>query len=500
MKSDKHFSVVVASLLMILSFQNARAAAVSEPRGIEFAVFTPWSVFHESLAKFSESHRTFRQRIDSADWSLGGFNWRLTGISWEATSDFEPVRGEGGSVSLTSRSTSFQLAVEKLSIDQVLIQKVNGFDVRVRVRAECGPLRLSQNQAAVSGLLATRFENRDLLTSLESFDLNWPARSWEISDFECRGPGGFSVVLKNELGDSLVSSEEIKPWLRDLLGAAIQDEANRTLEKLKVPALLPIEGSKLNLRSLFVGFESRAEGVLSRAELRWSDDPEAGSVPLPSQISTERLGASGPVLVASTSAVSALIRAHFAAEPSWKSVDLRGFDTFMRILNSRFLQFFVWPDLFNFPKSSPFQLAVGKPSALDLKWNTDGTARIQTRSHAWVQAPRNSQWWNLLFLESSAEGIVVPRIADGTLSLQAQLRATGFRSGFGRDYYDRFRPNTWLATGLLQDFLAKMLSSQTVSTPLPILDLGLVGRATPAAWKTMDAEIAVIPFRIEPAK
>jgi hypothetical protein len=499
MHLDVNFSALFLTVLTLFSGVSGRAeTAANAYGGSEIAVFTPWSFFQKSLSTAVANNQNAQKDLGDLDVTLNGFNFHLGHVQWKLAADFAPGVLTPNSYELKSNHLAFTLSIDKISLNQTVEQVIGGVLVQVQVQADCGPLTMAQSSAQASARIGFQLGAGDVATHVDQFDLQWPTPSWQISALSCQGPAGIDLNIQTQLASALATSTAFKPMLQDELAKYLQDQVGGLLEKLKMPVTLPIDQSATPLALNFKNFQTVNGGVLTFGSLIWND--KANVRPFALKDAPTGLASDAPILLTTQEGWTDLLTAQIAARPEWTAIDLRAQDFFMRVLNSRLLQFFLWPDLWNFSKSSPFTLAVGKPANLKLSWNADGSAKIAMDSFAWVQSLRKNKSWNIIGLSASASGKISAAIHDGQLSLQAQIQSSGLKGKFADDYIKAFNPNTWLATSLLQDFFNKMGQNVGTTIPLPALDLGILGSAKANGWNALSGGLIAIPFQVSPAK
>ncbi len=493
------------ALIFLQSVYSSSSAAAEDPpsnnyQGSEIAFFTPWAFFRQSLQNLLNRSQSIQKDLGSPIWNLGPYQWHLNNAQWNMESSFNPALLDAQNYTLQSKTLNFTIKVEKLWINQTIQQSISGVNLNILVQAECGPLVLTQNQAGLQAQIGFEFSAQNILTQINQFSLQWPQQSWQISPFTCRGPSGFSETLRQDLMARLSSADEIRPWLQNILSQELQNQINVQLEKIKTPTVLPpLENgtSSANLKLSFKEFRKIDQGILSLGILSWGDEGMDKSKIRPLGQLPESFATQDSILITGQDAWTDLLKAEIQAQAMWTQFDLRKSQDFLNLLKSRFLQFFVWPDLWNFSKSSAFFLSIHQPEKLTLQWNKNGSANYQSVTSAWVQAPRDSQFWNYIYLSGNASGLLQPKINDGIVTLQSNAEIKNFKARFGSEYVKAYQPNTWLASGLLEDSLNQMGQSLSFSTNLPSLDLSNGGTATAQGWLPVSGGLITIPFKLK---
>jgi hypothetical protein len=500
MRTNKIFSVFMMTVLMAPAAvaQSPAYHETSDYQGTEAALLTPWTVFENSIRSYAGPRKKFEQNVETSTLNIGPYRWILSGLNWKVVSEFETNDVTENQVNLSSKNLQIQVQISKASIDQYIEQVVNGAILRVRVQAECGPLTLVQNAAQAEGTIHYEFNSRNILAQLDQFDLQWADGSWSVSSINCKGPTGFAETLQQELTSRLRSAQEVRPFIHDFLKQKVQSEVAELVENLKTPKVLPIPKQVLPLTVSFLKFEARDEGLVTRAQLVWGSSKEArvrafAVASWPSQVSNTK-----PTLLIPQAGLGDYISANVAAQPDWQRGNLRQVEFFKKVIGSRFVQFFVWPDLFNYSKtSSPFYLTAARPSYFAMNWNKDGSAAVSIATKAWIQSYRDNQWWNYVLVEGTASGVLAPSIVDGRFKVLARLNRSQIDTRFGEDYVRTYNPNTYIANGTLNSVVSEVGKSYEYEAALPDLNLGLLGTARAQAWKSLGNGAIAVPFIVK---
>ena len=416
-------------------------------------------------------------------------------------SDFDSSSPSNTTFALQSKSLAINIHVQQASIDQVIDRVIDGVTFHLHIKASCGPIDLSQSTAQAQAHLSYQFGPQNISTHLDQFNLQWAPNSWSITPFTCVGPAGIDQQIQQQLSAQLQSADGIQGWVQQLVSNYIQNEVNADIDLLRAPKTLPLPSGALPVQLLFSNFETNDQGVMTHAHLVW-DTKKANPKfrPLALNVIPQTVSMQNASLFLPQEGISDLLNAQLQARPLWNKVSLNDQEGFAKVLDSRFIQFFVWPDLFNFSKSTPFYLSVQKPAALNLHWQKDGSAQTSFKTKAWVQAQRDGTWWNYVQLSGSASGKLSPKIQRGQFKLNVQMSTSDFGAVFGENYMGRYNPNTWIATSVIQDFINSMAQNYQYSFQIPSLDMGALGQAQASSWKGVGQGLINIPFQINEPK
>ncbi len=496
----------ILTLLVFLAFSPLSSAQNTPPasQGAIVALFTPFSFFEKSLHSIMTSYSTqdqaaFPDQVVSVD----GLNWHISGISYSIQSEFTEGKLLPQSYEIQSRNLKLSISVQKISVDQVITTSQGGITLDVHVQATCAPLQLVQNAASASAQISYQFTPQSISTQVTQFNFQWPAQTWAISSLSCQGPAGIDSKIQAALASNLQSANTLKPYVQDALAAKIQDQVDSIVEQIKRPTPIFVPGNPLNLVLAFKQFQITKLGLISYGQITWNGIPDPSKVtPLGiSDVPPELAGATEPVLITANQGWTNFIEAELAATPGTAHVSLNQQKSFAEILKSEFYEFFLWPDLLNYPAHAPFDLAIGTPQLTSLSWLADGTAQVEIAPAAWIEATRDNKVWNYVRLFGTALANIAPQISGGSFKLLARVRDSRIQYHFGADYVKAYRPNQFISSILVNQLSKNLETSFVFSNPLPSYDLGIIGVARFNGWVPINSGTHIaIPVQIVPPR
>ena len=500
MRSIKNLAATLL-VLLISSFAIASDLGYQEKvilQGTEAALFTPWPVFENSLKSWATTRRSYSQVTNSMTLNFGQYQFQLSKFTFQFDSLFSTRSSATNEISLSSQNLQIRLHVDRLSIDQILEQVVNGVVLKVHIVADCGAVDLSQSQATTGGVLQYQFGANSVSTQLKQFALQWPTQSWTVSNIQCTGPSGFNQTLQTELNSELRTANQVLPMVQAALANQIQTQASTLVSSLSTPAFLATSSQTLPVRVEFANFESRPEGLLSHLRFIWGAN--GGNLRPFNPAQWPQIAGNQPVLLMPQDGISDFIQANVEAQPTYTKVDLQQYDFFKKLRASSFLDFFVWPDLATYCDNSPFSLLVEHPHALKIQWNGDASASLSATGVAWVQSVKDKQQWYYLKIWGPVSGTVTPKLNDGNFSATLSLDNHNYQIAMVEDYVRAYDPNRYMATSVFNDFLATSNKNFSLNFQIPNLQLGPLGQATAKNLKAYPGQIIGMPFFISVAK
>lgn len=371
---------------------------------------------------------------------------------------------------LISKNLQAELTLGEVSVDQVVSRTVGGVLGRFRVQARCENvvLKLTPGQGIFSVLGAPVVSQGAAGFSVQNVDLNWNAGAWTYDEPHCEGVEGFAAILKTEIEKINLDSQTFMSSKRELMREFLQ----AYLEKNK----LDFSGSRqlvtgrpdLRVEMKVEEYRNLADGGAQAKGLIVIDFLKA-----PDQES-QFLKLGEPVAVTNNFAQLRLPESfirnflmQFYAANSWNhritSEKLPGFASLMQ---SRFAQFFVWPELLRFPKSTRFYF--------DLSSKVNPVIRgeallysVDTSLDAKMWAPRNGSYVPFMNFKIPFKTDVQVSVNKGDLQASFSDSSLNISSSWDSSYVQNFEPYKRFSSGTIRDRILSGIVGKTLNVPLP---------------------------------
>jgi hypothetical protein len=374
------------------------------------------------------------------------------------------------------------ISIGQFQIDDTITRNVGGNTIVIHLSGMCSGLSASvpNGQWKVKGHLTWAWVNGALQVSWSDFSFSMNSSATPVADFgQCSGPSGLQPALSQAFNDILHDSS----WLQDVLHDGVLDWVQNAMGTLQGELLKP-----------------RTLTLKTGLDLTWQPEMisglDQGRVRVAGHFDLVKAGASvAPVLLdrsydpASLSTVteSGFVLPHEALPTLisfiYQTGDLQyrvtsdKIDSFVALMQSRFLQFFVWPDLMNFAKDSVFYFDVATTKAPQLSQGrtlSGGGIAYNMQAplivHQW--APSKNQYLPYIDFASAMSGVVQASVKNGQMNVQMTPSSLNIQSDF-RSEFSRVRSvNSWIATSLLGSRVQGYLSTTPMGFTIPQWDLG----------------------------
>lgn len=459
----------------------------------EVAIVVPWGSIEKDFNQWSQSlQKNWSDELTAVVVPVDGLDIQLPKVKVQALIQGSSLRAVSERLDYGIQKLMLKLSVSGLNIDQVVERMVDGVVVRVHVHVRCDAFELEQTQAQVFARLNPGVSEGKTNPSFDSFHVVWPDNSWTVTNIQCQGPTGMGEKIQTTLLSRLKNSEDFRPELEKIVLKKIQSEVMARISKWSSPQLVA-EGAESLLVQL-KQIQSHPKGLVFLSVL--SDPKKPGTQPVSLEWDNrtwEQIPEDSPSLLLPTVGIEKLLLKRWQREPDWMSLSLNSIKSFNRLLKSRFLQFFVWSDLWNYSKSSPFTLQMQRPQSVPVSWDDNGRAQVRFNAGAWIQSVRDGKTWNYIGLSSPVKIDLQMQIQQGNLRLGGHAELQDVQTYVGAEYEQKYgRP--WFSRSIVEEALKSAVERVSIGLQLPSLQFNDSTQYTANGWKGLDRKTILVPW------
>lgn len=447
----------------------------------------PWGLLNSRLqAAVGANSSTFSVDLPASQLEVAGIQWNLSGLSMKSHLSANSAAMTATHVGVRTVNSPIEMKIGLISVDQVVEKIINGVKVRIHLKASCGPLTLVQSLAGFSSLFKLDWSSGSPVSSLGNLDLSWPAGSWAVSEFKCAGPQGLPEILHEQIAERLGSAEEFRPLLAQFISGRVTSKIEESLSKIRAPFAVSSGKSKhvfqigamaalasgvladVSVRSPFVGAGAGAGSAGGTSATTGSLDTNVATL--------EKVPLDRPALLGNLGLLDQIFKSEMSEQPPYLTIDMQANKSFHDLMQSRFTQFFVFADLMNYPKKSPFYLQIFRPEFSSLSVLDSGNLRTQFPLSAVVQSYRDGKWWSYLNLKGDTKAEVRLTVGNGVLSYETALSNKGVQLNYGAEYRERFKKRGNPPSSVASSALKGKQPALSGSVTWPVVDLGVGGQ------------------------
>ncbi len=374
-----------------------------------------------------------------------------------------------------------RINIGQFEVHDTLTRIVGGVPLRFHLDGTCANMNLQipGGQWRIHGKMRWDFASNQFILSWLDFKLAMDARAVPVVDVgQCQGPPDLFAAVKEAVGT--ISKDQA--WLEDVLKTGALDWLQVTLGSLQTQLLtardLPLkDGMNLGWRpSSLVALPGgliRVGGELAISKL----GAQQGGGMLVRSYDTSALSQvreSGFVMPKDTlQKIVGYMYSNGELQYRTQSKEVESFQTLMK---SRFLQFFVWPDLMSFAKSTLFYFDVttsAEPQLSNGTMLTGGGSAYDFSGpllvHQW--APGGKTYLPYVDFKSALRGQIFATLKDGDLRLQTRLNKLKLKAVFRAEFSLWRRVSAWISTSLLGSRAQSYIEEKPVTLKVPDWDL-----------------------------
>lgn len=471
-------TVFLALLIGVNASSGAALASATQP-SFQAKLHVPWTLL-QSRAQSAVEGQSLSGDLPDRVVTAAGLDWHLQGLHVDAQTTRALATLGAASADFSFPKVATTLSIQKISVDQVITREIEGVTVDIHVVATCGPLLLKQDAAAGALHFALDWTSGSPLVRLSGLDLNWPSGSWSSPEIPCEGPGGMAETMRTEILNQLRDAEAFKPLLSSFLQEGVQPRLQSILDKVRQPISASSGKGKVEFQ---IGvLEAVPTGILANIE----SGANAKTIPM-TAATLQSLPQDRPSMLGGLEMLEAVVANELAAREDYFTIDLQKVSAFRSLMKSRFLQFFVWKDLFNYKKSSPFYLRIHNPHTLALtQATTTGALETKVTLNVVMQSYRDDKWWSYVMLNGTAKASISLALENGNLKYATTTSEPDVAIGYAPEYIARYGKPSSLPGGRLRSALQGPQNDLSGELKFDDIALDSVGafRATSLKWLT----------------
>ncbi len=426
----------------------------------------------------------------SATWDWDNLNFsKPYKTTWSNVKALGPFDIQISTENLANQEVSFtltwnnpQFKVGTFEIHDTVKKVVGGIPLYFHLDGSCSGMAMSTpgGQWKVNGKIHWDFVANKFAVNWLDFQMSKNESAISTVDVgQCTGSAG----LVQSLHDTVLNITRDRQWLESVMksgaGDWLQTSFNDLQEKLLLPREIPMN-QDLTLSWLPKVMGTMPGGLIRVAGQFTLSKPGAMYSNLnivrtaEAEESLKFVKESGFVLP-KDSLTAILSYMHNNAEliKRIKSSDIAAFQS---VMSSRFMQFFVWPDLMSFSKSTVFYFDVGaarEPQLTNGQTLPSGGSVFNVQSPLLVSqwAPADKQYLPYVDFRANLSGQLLASVKDDSLIIETRLQPFKIAAQFRKEFSVFRKINNWVAESLLNSSVKSYLENTPLTLPIPKWEL-----------------------------
>lgn len=362
----------------------------------------------------------------------------------------------GNDLVIEAKLRNLQLQIKNIAIHSEVTTTIGNVTARIRIDADCRDVQVQWPGRELPLFARGRVSVQDQLRlNLSGLVLPIPDSQPETTA-ACTGPIGVETILQEQVWASLQERWRSPEFQADLQ-RRIEEAFNRVFRS---------SGEALPLyrdASLSIGFvqetwsrsaDQSSRHVLGHLRIETAM-PMKAVAPAPITAAMIPKAVSGPTLTMSVRAIESLVQIVAPARQWTAWIDAQGVSGFRKLMRSRFMQFFVFPDLMRYPKNAPFWFAMSLTGPTTTRCESGDRLAVKAPLGAWLGV-RNGEtkpvgFKPMVFFWLPAQASLSLPKSSGQRKMNLNIEHVSLRSEFDRSYLEREQPNTSIADSMIED-------------------------------------------------
>ncbi len=376
-------------------------------------------------------------------------------------------------------SLAVKIETSPFKVEKTFVENVGGVMVSVKLAAECQGLTVLQQNADARVEVALSTNGSDVQSKVNELTFHWN-QEWWVGNVSCEGPRGFGELMAKELRLKLADAAFVESLVKETLHVKLEKEIQDLVTKAMVPQVVYGDGKNqivlhykkiesLGDMGLLVLADLNIPKVLGIIETNPTESKNPVLVPLTLTENDLALVKEKPMFFLPKAAF--LESARLALSTYIYRGDLTSFPSFQDLMKSRFLQFFVWPDLRKYPKDSKFPFQTRMQQISNLSFDKGLKAKLSGTVESWLQSQRDGSSWNYLYTSSTLSTDATISVAAGAVKLTLKNTKLKSKAQMYPEYIARFKPSKSISTGILDSAIKGSVLSQGLAVTLPVFSV-----------------------------
>lgn len=386
----------------------------------------------------------------------------------------KPALGNNQEVlQLTSKDLQAQIDIGEVSVDHVIERVVGGIIGRFRIQASCRNvvLTLAPGKGTFGMILSPVVKGSSIGTNLESFSLSWSPGSWIPQSLQCEGAQGFTDLIKAEIDKMTSDSAKLIEPQRPMIAQYIVDSIKDLQVDFSQPKNLVISRPDIQVLMKMSEYKDLGQngaslkGVLQIHFLK-AKDKQVKMLALTSRDSANAVYNSQASLRLPKDFIKEVASASYTANSWLHKTTSDKFSGFATLMNSRFYQLFIWPELRNYPMSTKFLFDVY--SNKDVTILGQGLSyKIRATFNSMMQAPKGGKSIPFMYFGIPFTSDVNFKVENGTAYTTFVNPYMGLTYQWDSSYVKKYYPSQKFDADTIRDRIVGDLRGKTMSFPIP---------------------------------
>lgn len=391
-------------------------------------------------------------------------------------------------LTLISKNLQAGIVIDKIMVDQNVTQTMGGITGVFKVQAECHNIKMNLPTSAGQFSLKLKplvyipdkVNQKNLMATIgidvEDISLSWTPSSWIVDRFECSGSGGFEQVIQQHIQSISGNSEAFLSFHKNEILNFLQKYFINTQESLSLTKKWLASRPDI-LFSLDVDhYTEDGSNIFGKGhlilEFTKSKINEVKNLKLDNSLASNMNQHNGKeaIIKLPESFIRDVLSSAYESETWSQRISSKNISAFSSLMNSRIMQFFVWPELMSFSKSSQFYFdfhSIQNPQIMGsgLRYQF----KMVLLGDMW--APRTDNYVHFIQFLAPTNGTMNLSVSDGQAVIGLNVNDLKLSSKWDSNYRKKYDPSTYINISAIKNSLKNELSNQKIRFLLPEIPL-----------------------------
>lgn len=479
----------------------------------EFRLHLPESLFDTLVEDFWQSLQG-GQNIAAGNISFqAGPNTsvRIHGINVNINYSFpipRRVSQEHREWELKSEFIAARVSADQLLATQVQITEKDGIIFENVITVECRniALVLPRGAASVSARVRAEVAQNQVQLSMPSYGAEWGQGSWQVESLHCPQLANIQGQIREQIVSYLSSfnnlDADLKRTVTEKFAQWSKDSSLLLLSQLELPS--KNDYMKIHYEPKEAKENGALKGLQLSGTLRFDypfiapGENHSQEFALPAEAAVS--APATPQLLIPFATIRALMMGEYFAgklEYGMRSTELPAFQSLMQ---SRWQQFFGWPDLMTYDTQTTFLfqfLPLGPPHFTNEKSGGAGviTGDLTLPLSARMFAPLQGKWTPYVEFRSLLAGPASLTLQKGgKIQLKISAAKKPATYAFAEKYLKSFAPNSYIAIDTMAAASRDSLGGEGIQLSIPSLLVGKQIELAPQSWSLESGQTLRLDF------
>lgn len=403
---------------------------------------------------------------------------QLSGITMDVSSQLQkPTLVEGSTqLDVSSKDLTVNVHISKIFVDQIVERNMGGIIGRFRIKADCSDVqfKLVPGKGSFTLRLSPKVEGSITGGTVTDAQLDWEKDSLQpVGEISCAGVEGFADLIQKEVKKVADNSDLFfapqKAGLIEYLNNSIGSYNLNLGEQRQIATSRPDIKASMQVNEYLDRGENGAvvKGIVS---IEFLKAPNKAKQTL--RLSDEVVSDSGNGLIRLPAEfVKVVVKEAFAAGTWVEEVMSDKIPGFSSLMSSRLSQFFVWPELMRFSKSTKFLFKLYSNKDIDvtggagLSYNVNGTLWAQMNS------PRSGKYIPFMYFGMPLKSQVKLSVKNSEVVAKFVSPSLTLNYYWDNNYMNKYGKYDEFASSTIRSKILSALTGESMSMKIPGIPL-----------------------------